>query len=200
MEKLKNGFFTNGYTSLGDEKEINTNRFFKDSNELAKFMNKELDKYDDHHSIYHTGKIYRYFRNFKRVTRSEHAKGANEFNFFSECEGENSYIPSSNVCFLKCFNYFFEKDFSVEYFKFIQSYKKRTNVMTRCRIPDFCERYKIDIGIHDPKSKRIQPRTVKQRDKCVHIHKNLYCVICKKNRKDSLLNGVDEIDKNFKYV
>ena len=28
MEKLKNGCFTNGYVSLGDEGEINTNRFF----------------------------------------------------------------------------------------------------------------------------------------------------------------------------
>ena len=37
MEKLKNGFFTNGYFSLGEEGEIDTNRFFKDSNELAEF-------------------------------------------------------------------------------------------------------------------------------------------------------------------
>ena len=72
--------------------------------------------------------------------------------------------------------------------------------MTRCRIPEFCERYKIDIGIYDLKSKRILPRTVKQRDKCVHIHNNQYCVIWKKNRKNSLLNGVEEIDRNFKYV
>ena len=30
--------------------------------------------------------------------------------------------------------------------------------------------------------------------------KNHYCVIWKKNRKDSLLNGVNEIERNFKYV
>ena len=35
---------------------------------------------------------------------------------------------------------------------------------------------------------------------CVHIHKNHYCVIWKKNRKDSLLNGVNEIERNFRYV
>ena len=72
--------------------------------------------------------------------------------------------------------------------------------MTRCRIPEFCERYKIDIGIYDLNSKRILPRTVKQRDKCVYIHKNHYCVIWKNNRKDSLLNGVEEIENNFRYV
>ena len=53
--------------------------------------------------------------------------------------------------------------------------------MTQCRIPEIYERYKVDIGVYDPKSKRILPRNVKQRDICVHIHKNLYCVIWKKN-------------------
>ena len=71
--------------------------------------------------------------------------------------------------------------------------------MARCRIPEFCERYKIDTGIYDDKIKRILRRTVKQRDTCVYIHESHYCVIWKKDRKDSLLNGVEEIDKNFKY-
>ena len=58
MEKLKNGFFTNGYFILGEEGEIDTNRFFKNSDELAKIIDKILDKYDDHPSIYYTGNIY----------------------------------------------------------------------------------------------------------------------------------------------
>ena len=201
MEKLTNGFFTNGYFSLGDDDgEIDTKRFFKDSKELVKFIDKILDKYDDHPSINYAGNIYRYFRNFTRVTRSDHGKGAIEFDNIPEYEGENCYILSGNECFLKCIKYFFNKDFSTEYFEFIQSYNRTPNVMARCRIQEFCERYKIDIGIYDDKSKRILPRTVKQRNKCVHIHKNHYCVIWKKNRKDSLLNGVEEIDRNFKYV
>ena len=72
--------------------------------------------------------------------------------------------------------------------------------MTRCRIPESCERYKIDIGVYDAKSKRILPRRVKQRDICVHIHKIHYCVIRKKIRKDIFLNGVEERDKIFKHV
>ena len=52
--------------------------------------------------------------------------------------------------------------------------------MTGYRIPEFRERYKIDIGINNPKSKQILPMTVKQRDICVRIHKNRYCVIWKK--------------------
>ena len=72
--------------------------------------------------------------------------------------------------------------------------------MARCRIPEFCKRYKIDIGIYDLNSKRILPWTVKQKNICVYIHRNHYCVIWKKNRKDSLLNAVQEIENNFKYV
>ena len=199
MQKLTNGFFTNGYFSLGDDGEIDTNRFFKNSDELAKFIDKILDKYDDYTSIYYTGKIYRYFRHFKRVNRSEHGKGGNEFNIIQEYEGKNCYIPNGNGCFLKRINYIFNKDFSTECFEFIQSYKRRTNVMTRCRIPEFCKRYKKDIGIYDLRKQRSLPRNVKQKDICVHIQKNHYCFIWKKNRKDSSLNGVEEIDKNFKY-
>ena len=80
MEKLKNGFFTNGYFSRGDEGKIDADRFFKDSSELAKFIDKLFDKFDEHASILYTAKIYRYFGKFKRVNRSEHGRGANEPN------------------------------------------------------------------------------------------------------------------------
>ena len=72
--------------------------------------------------------------------------------------------------------------------------------MTQRGIPEFCKRYKIDIGIYYLKTKRILPQTVKQKHVCVYIHKNHYCVIWKKNRKDSLLNGEQEIERNFEYV
>ena len=122
MEKLKNGFFTNGYFSVGDDGEIDTNRFLKDSKELARFIDKTLDKFDNHPSIYYTGNIYRYFRKFKRVTRSDHGRGANEINNILEYEGVNCYILSGNGCFLRCINYIFNKDFSMDYFDFIQLY------------------------------------------------------------------------------
>ena len=115
------GFFTNGYFSLGDEGEIDTNRFFTDSNEVAKFIDKILDKNDDHASIYHTGNIYWFLRNFKPVNRSDHGRGANELNNNLECEGVNCYIASGNGCFLKCINYIFKKEFSIKYFEFMQS-------------------------------------------------------------------------------
>ena len=90
MEKLRNGFFTNGYFSLGDDGEIDNKSFFIDSNELAKFIDK-LNKYDDHPGMYYTGNNYRYFRNFQRVNRSEHGRGSNQFNKLQEYKGINLY-------------------------------------------------------------------------------------------------------------
>ena len=71
-----------GDFNLGDEGEINNNKIFKDSNEIAKVIEKLLDKYDDHLSISVKGNFYRYFGNFKRVSKSEHGRCANEFNNF----------------------------------------------------------------------------------------------------------------------
>ena len=72
--------------------------------------------------------------------------------------------------------------------------------MTCCRIPEFCERYKIDIGIYNFKSIRILPRTVKERNICLYIHKSHFCVIWKKNSIDSSLIGIGEIERNFKHI
>ena len=43
------------------------------------------------------------------------------------------------------------------------------------------------------------PRSVCERNICLYIHKILYCVIWSKNRRVSLLNGVQEIEENFEY-
>ena len=88
----------------------------------------------------------------------------------------------------------------MEYFEFMQSYEKRTSIMTRCRILEVYERYKIDTVICDLRTKRILPRSVKQREVYVYIHENHYCILWKKNRKDILLNGAEEIRRIFKYV
>ena len=92
-------------------------------------------------------------RNFKRVNRSEHGRRADNFHKILEHEEENCFIPSGNAYFLNCVNCFFKKDFSMEYFNFIESCKRTTNDMIRCSIPYFYERSRTDIGIYDPKSR-----------------------------------------------
>ena len=51
MENIKISFSKNGRFNLGHNKEIETNRFFEDSIELAKFSDRMLAKDDDHSSI-----------------------------------------------------------------------------------------------------------------------------------------------------
>ena len=182
--KTENGFFTNGYFSPGDEGEIDTNRFFKDSNELAKFIDKIFNKFDDHPSICYTGNNYRYFRNFKRVNRSGHGRDATKFNNILESEGLNCHTPNGNGCFLNCISFTFKKDFSMKYFEFIQSYKRRTNVLTRCRIPEFCERYKTDIGINDPEANEYSLGMLKRR---IYVYTFIKILIVVSGRK------IDEI-------
>ena len=82
----------------------------------------------------------------------------------------------------------------------MQSFKRKTNALTRCRIPKFCERYKINIGIYDLKGKWILPKSVNQKDVCVYIQKNQYCVLWMKNRKNVSLNGAEEKERNSKKV
>ena len=159
-----------------------------------------LDKYDDHNYSIYTGKVYMYFRKFKRVNRSDHGRGANECHIKLENKSVQCYKANGNGRFLKFLNCIFKKDFSLQLFEFINSYKRRTNVMTRSRIPEFRERYKIGIGINDLKSTQLLSRTVKRRDIFLYIHENLYYVFWKTIRRDSLLNGVEETERNFKDV
>ena len=115
MAKLKNGFFANGFFILGDKREIEYNRFFRDSNELAKFIHKMLNKYDEHPSIYFTASIYRYFRKFERVNRVDPGRGADEFENILEHGEEYAYIPSGNGCFLKCNNFIIKRNFTTNF-------------------------------------------------------------------------------------
>ena len=87
-----------------------------------------------------------------------------------------------------------------KFFEFKQSHKRSVNVMTRGRVPNKCERCKTYKGIYDVKNERILPRIVKQTNVCLCIHRNHYCIVWRKNTKDSLLNGVNEMERNFKYV
>ena len=128
--------------------------------------------------------------------------GGDPFNLvkFWNTKGVSCHIPSGNGCFPECDEYSFMKDFTEEYFEFIQSYKRRNNVMAQYRIPEFCDPIKIHIGKYSVKRRRLLRRSVIERNICFHIHKNHYCLIGKKNRRDSLVNGVEEIERNCQHV
>ena len=50
---------TNGYFGLADEGQIRAKKSFEYSNEVTKFIDKLLNKYDDQHSLYYRGNFYR---------------------------------------------------------------------------------------------------------------------------------------------
>ena len=61
--------------------------------------------------------------------------------------------------------------------------------MTRCKIPEFCDRYSKDFGKHDLRSKRILPKTDKEEKICSNVHKSHYCVFWKKIEEIVYLMG-----------
>ena len=56
---------------------------------------------------------------------------------------DKTVIPTSGMCFINCFNYFLNKDYTDEFRDFIRSEKYRSGVMTCARIQPFCKKNKI---------------------------------------------------------
>ena len=123
-ENLRIGYFTNGIYILGDDGEIEINRFFPYISELAQFKDKILDKHDNDPSSNYTGILYRFWKKCKPVNRSNHGRGANAVNNFYEYEGENCFIPRGNASYVKCKNPIFKEDFPKKYFEAIQPIKQ----------------------------------------------------------------------------
>ena len=63
--------------------------------------------------------------------------------------------------------------------------------MTHCSVPKFRERFKVESRNTTQQEKRIFPMSVKERDNCLYIQKNRYCVNWKATRKNLLVNEVE---------
>ena len=196
-----NAFRLNGSIEIeGSNNKFKTGRFFKDGEELGFYIDSILDKYDDVPNIYFTGDLYVHYRNFIEVKRSDYGKGATEFLNIVEYKGVCAYIPTGNACFLKSINHIYNKDFSDEYYTFLKTFKRQTDVMLRARVSLFCKRVGIGIGFWSNEDKRIMPRNCPVRNKCLYLYKQHYCVIWKNNDNDSLLNAAKEVENNFQYI
>ena len=196
-----NAFRLNGVIEIeGLNIKIKTGRFFKDGEELGFYIDSILDKYEDIPNVTFTGDLYIHYRNFREVKRSDYGKGASEFHDIVEYKGLCSYIPTGNGCFLKCINYIYNKDFTDEYYTFLKSFKRQTDVMLKARVSLFCKRVGIDIGFWSREDRRIMPRSCTERSKCLYLHKQHYCVIWKNTDNDSLINAAKEVEDNFQYI
>ena len=112
-----------------------------------------------------------------------------------EYHGQNCYIPTSGMCFIKCIKYFTKKDYTEEFLTFIRTEQRRSNVMTSGRIQPFCKKYNINIGCFD--GTRINPRNLSQRDTALKIHENHFCLIWKSDGV-SFEKAIKELKDNFK--
>ena len=197
----RNAFRLNGTLEIsGSNNKFKTGRFFKNGEDLGFYIDSILDKYDDPPTISFTGDLYVHYRNFEGVKRSDYGKGANEFHDIVEYKGLCSYIPTGNACFLKCINYIYNKDYSNEYYTFLKSFKRQTDVMLKARVSLFCKRIGIDIGFWSKEDKRIMPRNCSERNKCLYLYKHHYTVIWKNTEIDSLSNAAKEVEDNFQYI
>ena len=177
--------------------EHKTNIRFKNKDDFESYIN-AIDIDYDSEDVTFIGYVYKLNTpQFKVVKRSAHAKGTNCMKEILEYRGRNCFIPTSGMCFIKCNNYFTQKNYTEEFKDFIRNGKYRSGVMTSARFQPFFRNYNINIGCCD--GKRINPRTFTERIKALFIHNNHFCLIWKSNGF-SFIQVRDELKPNFKVV
>ena len=102
------------------------------------------------------------------------------------------------MCFMKCNNYFAEKDYTEEFLTFIRSEQRKSNVMTSARFGSFRRKYNINIGCFD--GTRLNPRNLTQRNTSLFIYNNHYCLISKSNGISFNQVIENELKPNFKLA
>ena len=178
--------------------EHKTNIRFKNMDDFERYINAIDIDYDSEDVIF-TGYVYELDTpQFRVVKRSASGKGTNYMKEIVEYYGQNCYIPTFGMCFIKCIKYFTKKDYTEEFLTFIRSEQRRSNVMTSARVGSFCRKHNINIGCFD--GTRINPRNITQINTALKIHNNHFCLIWKSNgiRFNEVIEN--ELKPNFKVV
>ena len=150
LQDYTGDFELNGKMIIGPV-EHKTNIRFKNMDDFERYIN-AIDIDYDSEDVTFNGYVYKLNTSqFKVVNRSAYGKGTNYMQEIVEHHGQNCYIPTSGMCFIKCFNRFTKKDYTNEFLTFIRSEKYRSGVMTTARIQPFCKKYNINIGYFNGK-------------------------------------------------
>ena len=159
-------FELNGLMIIGPI-EHKTNIRFRNMDDFERYIN-AIDIDYDSEDVTFTGYVYKLNTpQINVVRRSAYGRGTYYIQEIVEYHGQNCYIPTSGMCFIKCINCFTKKDYTEESLTFIRSEQRRPNVMTTTRIQPFCKKYDINIGSFD--GTRINPRNLTQRNTSVFI-------------------------------
>ena len=81
---------------------------------------------------------------------------------------------------------------------FIKQSGRCKNIMTQAKIQPFCRQRNLNLGVYNVKQKTILPRSVTQRNICLYIHDNHFCVIRKINQS-TFPDAIRELKDDFKY-
>ena len=177
--------------------EHKTNIRFENMDNFESYINAIAIDYDSEDFTF-TGYIYKLNTpQFKVVRRSAYGRGTTCMQKIVEYHGQNCYIPTSGMCFIKCINYFTKKDYTEEFLTFIRSEQRRSNVTTFARIQPFCKKYNINIGCFDVT--RMNPRNLTQRITSLFIYNNHFRLIWKSDGI-SFAKAITELKDNFKVV
>ena len=178
--------------------EHKTNIRFTNMDDFERYINAIDIDYDSEDVIF-TGYVYKLDTpQFQVVKRSAYGKGTSHMQEIVEYHGQNCYIPTSGMCFIKCINRFTKKDYTEEFLTFIRSEQRRSNVMTSARVESFCKKHNINIGCFD--GTIINPRNITQRDTALKIHNNHFCLIWKSDRINFNQVIENELKPNLKVV
>ena len=196
LQDYTGDFELNGLMIIGPV-EHKTNIRFKNMDDFERYIN-AIDIDYDSEDVTFTGYVYKINTpHFSVVRRSAYGRGTNYMQEIVEYHGQNCYIPTSGMCFIKCNNYFTKKHYTQEFLTFIRSEQRRSNVMTSARIQPFCKKYNINIGCFD--GTRINPRNLTQKDTSFFIYNNQFCLIWKTDGI-SFDKAIKELKDNFKVV
>ena len=196
LQDYTGDFKLNGLMIIGPV-EHKTNIRFKNMDDFEIYIN-TIDVDYDSEDVTFTGYVHKINTpRFKVVKRSAYGRGTNYMQEIIEYHGQNCYIPTSGMCFIKCINYFTKKDYTEEFLTFIRSEQRRSNVMTSARIQPFCRIYNINIGCFD--GTRINPRNLTQRNTSLFIYNNHFCLIWKSDGI-SFNQAIEKLKNNFKVV
>ena len=129
----KGVFELNGLMVIGPV-EHKTNIRFKNMYDFASHRN-AIDINFDSEDLIFTGYVYKLNTpQIKIGNRSAYSKSTNYMQKTVEYRGQNCYLPTSGMCFIKCNKYFTKMDFTQEFRDCIRKEKYRSGEMTSARI------------------------------------------------------------------
>ena len=103
------------------------------------------------------------------VNRSQNGRGTVFKQDFVEYIGNNCYIPTAGICFIKCNNHLTDKHYTEDFSTFIQTEQRISNVMTSVRIQPFCNKHSIIIGCFV--GFRVSPRNNTENNIALYMYK-----------------------------